>query len=243
MRSALLALFLLGSVSGCGTTYYSPPQDPVLVANPEQPAEIRAAIVRAISDRRYIAEQEQAGRIVARHERGDATLRVAIDYDGTHYQMKYINSAGYKTQPAPDGSMVIEARGMKEMKNLQAAIDREIQRPAKEAAEREQHEREYRLMIEQQKTARAQANADAAQANLQSQQQQQVQPVAVPGMVQLPPPGAVNIQSSTSSTQGSQSITCCINGAFYNCPSQDAFKQCMGANPSACPRDPSHSCR
>jgi hypothetical protein len=237
MRSALLALFLIG----CGTSYYSPPQDPVLVANPEQPAEIRAAVVRALADRRFVAEQEQEGRIMARHEKGDATLRVAVEYDGAHYQLKYVNSAGYKTQPAPDGSMVIETRGMKEMKNLQAAIDREIQRPAKEAAEREQHEREYRLMIEQQKTARAQANADAAQANLQAQQQQQQPQVVVP--VPVPQPGAVNLQSSTSTTQGSQSITCCINGAFYNCPSQDAFRQCMSSNPRACTRDPSHSCR
>jgi len=240
MRSVLLALFLVG----CGTSYYSPPQDPVLVANPEQPAEIRAAIVRAMGDRRYVAEQEQEGRIVARHERGDATLRVAIDYDGAHYQLHYVNSAGYKTQPAPDGTMVIEARGMKEMKALEAAIGREIARPAKEAAEREKHEREYRLMIEQQKTARAQANAQAAEANAQAaQQQNQVQPVVVPIAVPVPAGGGASFSSRTSTTQGSQSITCCINGAFYNCPSQDAFNQCMSANPAACTRDASKSCR
>ena len=239
MRSALLAVVLL---VGCGTSYYPPPSDPVLIANAAQPAEIRAAVIRALSDRRYQTEQEEGGRIVARHERGDYALRVAVEYDGGHYAIRYLNSAGYKTQPAPNGSIVIEVRGSKEMKALQTAIDREIQRPAREAAEAERHEREYRLMLEQQKTSRAQANAQAANANLQAQQQSQVQPVYVPVPVPVgPPPGAVNVQSS--STQGSQSITCCINGAFYSCPSQEAFRQCMGANPSACTRDTSHGCR
>jgi hypothetical protein len=236
MRRAVIALLVLAA---CGTSYFPPPNDPVLIANPEPPAEVRAAVVRALQDRRFITEQEEGGRITARHERGEMMLRVAVDYDGARYAVRLLASSGFKSATAPDGSVAIEARGAKELKALQNAINQELQRPAKEAAEAEKHEREYRLMLEQQKTARAQANAQTAQANANAQ----VQPVYVPVPVPVSGPAPVNVQSSTTTTTGSQSITCCINGAFYNCPSQETFRQCMSTNPSGCTRDPSHSCR
>lgn len=235
MRSALLAIFFVG----CGTAYYPPPSDPVLIANATPPAEIRAAVIRAYEERRYVTEQEEGGRIVGRHERGEQMLRVAVEYDGQHYAVRLLTTSGFKTAAAADGSITIEARAAKELKALQSAIDREIARPAKEAAEAARHEQEYRLMLEQQNTARARANAQTAQANAQSQ----VQPVYVPVPVPAGGPSPINLSSSTTKTTGSTEITCCINGAFYNCPSQDAFRQCMGSNPSACTRDTSHSCR
>lgn len=246
MRTPILPFVILAGVlgvAGCGTSYYPPPNDPVLIANSAPPAEIRAAVIRAYQDRRYVTEQEEAGRITARHEKGEYMLKVAVEYDGQHYQVRLLASSGYKTMPGPDGSVTIESRAAKEIKALVTSIDREIARPAKEAAEAKRHEEEYRMMLEQQKTARAQANAQTAQANLQTQQgqqqQQQVQPLPVPVSGVAP----VTVQSQTSVTSGSQSITCCINGAFYNCPSQDAFRQCMGSNPSACTRDTAHSCK
>ncbi|MBK6464330.1 MAG: hypothetical protein IPF92_25515 [Myxococcales bacterium] len=70
-----------------------------------------------------------------------------------------------------------------------------------------------------------------------------IQPVIPALPVPLPqlPAGGVNV--SRSSTQGSQTITCCINGAFYVCPSQEAFKKCMRLGPHECTRDPSKSCK
>lgn len=34
-----------------------------------------------------------------------------------------------------------------------------------------------------------------------------------------------------------QTLTCCINGARYTCPSQDAFNRCSTLDPSLCTRD------
>lgn len=43
-----------------------------------------------------------------------------------------------------------------------------------------------------------------------------------------------------SSSSSSSRYTCCINGAFYECPSSDAVSKCGQGDSSACTRDSSN---
>ena len=235
----LLFAIALPFLAACGTSYVPPPADPVLLATPQSPAHLRAAIVRALADRRFATESEAPGRVVARFDHGATSLHVAVEYADTQYFIRLLDSRGYKTRPG-EGGVLVEASLAGTMRKLRASIDRELERPAREAAEAARREREYQLLLQQHATAQAQANAAAAQANapVDANANAAPGPGLAPGAIVVPLPSVqvpnVNVQQST--TQGSQTITCCINGAQYQCPSQDAFRQCMSANPSACTR-------
>lgn len=252
-----IATFGLGlalSASACGTAYSSTKvADPVLIARAQSPAEVRAAIVRAMDGRRFSPKSEQPGLIVARLDRGDVKLEIAIEYSGTQYLVRYVTSSGLKTKPGPDGDVLVDEHWAGWVKGLKSRIGEELLAPAKEANAAAKRERDYQLMLEQHRTAQAQANAAAAaQANGAANPGPDtpaspgpavpfvIQPVIPIPMPQLPG-GSVNLHHS--STSGSQTITCCINGAFYVCPSQEAFKKCMSLGPHECTRDASRSCK
>ena len=255
----------LASVACGGAAFTSTKAaEPVLIAKSESPAEVRAAVVRAMQSRRFSALGEEPGKISARLTRGDVTLDVDVEYSGTQYVVRYVKSSGLKTKPGPGGEVLVDDHWAGWVRGLRARIGEELLVPAKEAAETAKRERDYQLLLEQHKTAQAQANAQAAQqTNAQPAQPTEVsspapaqpaqpapaqppiviQPVIPVLPVPLPqlPAGGINV--SRSSTQGSQTITCCINGAFYVCPSQEAFKKCMSLGPHACTRDTSRSCK
>ena len=58
-----------------------------------------------------MTEQEEGGRIIGRHERGEQMLRVAVEYDGQHYLVRLLATSGFKTQPAADGSVAVQFGG------------------------------------------------------------------------------------------------------------------------------------
>ncbi len=252
LGTGLVAMCLFAA-SGCGTSYSSTRvADPVLIARSSAPSEVRAAIVRAMEARRFTPKSEEPGRIVARLDRGSQKLDVAIEYSGTQYVVRYLDSAGLKSKAGPDGDVLVDEHWSGWVKGLRARIGEELLVPAKEAAETARRERDYQLLIEQHRTAQAQANANA-NANANASQsgdpnggapaapgQLVIQPVIPIPLPQLPN-GGLNL--NRSSTSGSQSITCCINGAFYVCPSQVAFKKCMSLGPNECTRDASRSCK
>ena len=66
-------------------------------------------------------------------------------------------------------------------------------------------------------------------------------PGLIPNIPTLPvpmppvPAGTINLSHS--------SFTCCINGAYYVCPNQEAFKKCARLGPNECTRDTSKSCK
>lgn len=247
---APLAVALAFVACGGATFTSTKAAEPVLIAKSESPAEVRAAIVRAMQSRRFSALGEEPGKISARLDKGDITLDVDIEYSGTQYVVRYVKSSGLKTKPGPAGEVLVDDHWAGWVKGLRARIGEELLVPAKEAAETAKREREYQLLLEQHKTAQAQANAQAAQ---QPQAPAPGQPQPAPGQppiviqpvipIPLPqlPAGGINLNHS--STQGSQTITCCINGAFYVCPSQEAFKKCMSLGPHECTRDASKSCK
>lgn len=239
--AVVLASSLL--VAGCGTTFVSTRvAEPVLVARPQSPAEVRAAIIRAMQFRKFSPESEEAGRIIAHLDHGDARLQVAIEYSPTQYAIRYLSSTGLQTAAGPNGEVLVEKRWVSWTKTLNARIGEELQVPARQAAEAARQEREYQLMIEQHHTAQAQADAQAAQGAAAPGQPAPGGPsagqVLGAGAVVIQaviPTGGINLHAG--------SYTCCINGAHYTCPNQEALNQCTRSGPSQCTRDLGKSCK
>ncbi len=237
--AVVLASSLL--IAGCGTTFVSTRAvEPVLVARPQSPAEVRAAIIRAMQFRKFSPESEEEGRIIAHLDKGDTRLQIAIEYSPSQYAVRYLSSTGLETQTAPSGEVLVDKRWLAWAKTLNSRIAEELKVPAREAAEAARQEREYQLMIEQHHTAQAQADAAAAQG--------QAAPSGPSGPTagQLAGAGAVVIQAVIP-TGGinlhAGSYTCCINGAHYTCPNQEALNQCTRLGPSQCTRDVGKSCK
>ena len=245
LSRAILSLAITCTLAGCGTSYSSTrAADPILIARSESPAEVRAAIVRAMAARKFTAKSEEPGKIVARLDRGATSLDVAIEYSGTQYALRYVNSTGLKTKPGPAGELLVDDHWAGWVKGLRARIAEELAAPGKAAAETAQREREYQLTLEQNRTAQAQANAQAAQAaqpvptpaEAPPQQPQPpspgsfLPPIVVAPVIPLPlpqpPAGGINLQQS--------SFTCCVNGAHYTCANREAFKMCVRGG---CTRD------
>jgi hypothetical protein len=252
LRPALVAsVFALSlSLIGCGSSYMQPPAEPSLLAQPEAPTDVRAAIVLALADRKFKTEAEEGNKIVAHYQRKESGIRVVVDYDGSRYTVHLLGVRGYKTKQER-GEYVVEKRVGSALKGLYTAINRELARPAKERAEAEKKQRDYEMQMQAMRTSQAQAEAQSATAQQQPQDQggqgggeegEQGPPnagwdatfkVTVP-LPQIHPP---QVQTQTSVYSGS----CCINGAKYSCPNAQAFQMCSSMNPSAC--TPAGSCR
>ncbi len=254
MRFALLAAFTVSAsllVTGCGTTFTSTrTAAPVLLAHPQSPDAVRAAIVRAMENRRFVAESEEPGRILARFDHSGAQLQVSIEYSDANYAVIYRSSAGLATRPGPDGEVLVDSRWASWVKGLKARINEELKAPAREAAESARREREHQILIEQHHTAQAQAEAQAAQAAAAPPPPAAAPPPPAPAVgaifqaviPALPMPN-VNVQGGASSGSVSQSYTCCLNGAFYVCPNAQALNKCGKLRPSECTRDTSRTCK
>ena len=114
MRSLSCAALLALLLAACGTSYTSTRvADPVLVAKSDSPAEVRAAVVRALAARKFIAKSEEPGKIVAELDRGSEKLVVAVEYSSTQYLVRYVSSSGLKTKPGPGGDLlaVLDEKG------------------------------------------------------------------------------------------------------------------------------------
>jgi hypothetical protein len=232
--AVVLATSLL--VAGCGTTFASTRAvEPVLVARPQSPAEVRAAIIRAMTFRKFNPESEQEGRILAHYDHGDQHLQVAIEYSPSQFAIRYLSSAGLETATAPDGEVLVDKRWVAWAKALNSRIIEELKVPAREAAEAARQEREYQLMIEQHHTAQAQADAQAAGAAAG-------QPAAPSGPTagQVFGAGSVVLQAVLPSggiNLHAGSYSCEVNGVHYTCPSHEALDRCTRVGPSGCTRD------
>jgi hypothetical protein len=237
MHRVATAVFLLSSLSalaGCGTSFVSAKSTsaPALIAEAHSPAEVRAAVIRALSEQRYTTEGETPGEIRARFERGDQRFRVRVAYSETQYAVHYTDSVGYDVHPQAGGDTLIESRYARLVDKLKKAVERELRKPAEAAAQREAEERQYQLMLEQARSGVAPAPAPAS---------------PVPGIVEsavgaavpaLVPAagGGTTVEQNTTVKRSDQSLTCTINGTSYACPSQAAFDRCMRLDPGECKR-------
>src|SRR5512146_1717737 len=91
-------------------------------------------------------------------------LKLKIAYTPTQYQIGYLESDGLGYGTGEDGTPVISARYEKLVRELSGAIDDELGRPAREAAEAEEAQRKHELdVIEAKRRARADARAAKAE--------------------------------------------------------------------------------
>ncbi|MGE0789809.1 MAG: hypothetical protein AB7S26_29320 [Sandaracinaceae bacterium] len=158
----VLALSLATACGGRAVVFNA--TTPVLLSSPvNETGELRAAIVRALSARRFTTEAEQPGQIIARYSARRQTLRLQIDYSPTEYRLTYLDSTGMGYRVDETGTPVISRTYDRALANLQRSITDELGRPAREAEEALDEQRRHELaVLEQQR--RAQHDAQEQQA-------------------------------------------------------------------------------
>lgn len=165
MFTAALCVALGGAAAGCGARMVPlQSQGAVMIPTPQQDAEVRAAIARALSARRFTVEQEQPNKIVARLDNRGTVLRLNIDYSGSQFNIGYLDSQGYNYQVGPQGPMISRSYATY-VANLRSSIQEELGRPAREAQAAIEAQRDHELALaEQQRAAQQDAlNAQAAE--------------------------------------------------------------------------------
>jgi hypothetical protein len=231
MRAHIFFVVGLVGLCDCGTSFAPPREEAALIATPQTSTEVRAAIVRALADRKFHTTSEARHRIVAELGRKDKTMRVQVDYSRARYTIRLVDAQGYEERDE-GGKKLVDSHVARTIDKLYSSIDVELARPAKERAKAEERQREYDMRMQESKTAQAQAEAQTSSAQLaQSQQPQSQQTDDDDDGVQQP---AQQVQVQQVQQSGSVQSTCCVNGARYTCPSNAAFQQCMMLDASGC---------
>ena len=176
MLRSTCAIALLALTTACGhhevMVQSAGPADAhvVVISGTYQPDAIRAAIGRALTSRSFATVSDQPGSIVATYSKGARQLRLGIDYDNARVTFHTIQNMGMEGK-----------RADKVITKLDAAIQDELARPAREqaaqakaqseaaaAAERqarqdqidaEERQRSYNVAMEHEKTKQARAMA------------------------------------------------------------------------------------
>lgn len=109
--------------------YFQPPPTTILLAQPQHPQIVRAAVIRALTDLGYRLEGEDGQRIVAGYSRGRDAVRIQVEYWPTQATVSYLGSTGLRFRR--DGSSPHYERWMA---NLQRAIPSHVAALAREQA-------------------------------------------------------------------------------------------------------------
>ena len=238
----LLGLMVLGLLACGGKMPAKEPKTVLIAANDDQ--EVRSAIVRTLGGRHfkyYTAEKDEPGAIVVRWQKGERFFRVAIDYSPKSYTIKYLDSHDFDAEVDPEtGTLMISRAYGKLTRRLAEGIEHELGRPARERAEAVAAQRGHQLQLEQQRTRQAEAQREAERLKRLPPPPAPApapQPLLPP--IPVPSPQPVIIDRKHKQRHGSRSHTCCINGAYYECPNEQAFRSCMSLSSSQCTRKPS----
>jgi hypothetical protein len=86
--------------AAAGPDYFAPAPTTVLFPMAQQPELVRAAVIRSMADRGYVAESEQPGQIIARYQRGRVDLRLQVQYQPTQATITYLGSQGLRISQA-----------------------------------------------------------------------------------------------------------------------------------------------
>lgn len=220
-------------LASCGGNLYSVQQAPVVLERARPQQEMHQAIVAGARLASYQPESEQQGQITARFSRGELSQRVAIDYTETQFTLRYLDGSNAIVQDETGADMINEDQTAL-MRRLSRAIVSEIRRPEREAAEAAEQERRAARAAVTQQALQVQAEIAAQQAQAQAQQQ-----VYAPPPEPQPSTGGGVVHHQQQHRTVDQTFNCCLNGAFYSCPNQQAFQECSTMSPSGCTRQTS----
>lgn len=137
-----LATFLAVLVAGCGArrvrAVVAGELPPVtgLVAQGGGPPYVRAAVIRALQERRYTVAQESGQQIVAQYERGRHYLQVVITYDATAFHIQPLQALGLN-----------ERHYARYSSDLERTIQNELARPDREAHQRAMAAAQPRVVV------------------------------------------------------------------------------------------------
>lgn len=232
MPRTLPLILSLALLAACGTKMVVVTPHRVLLTHPEQPVAVRAAIIRALRSQRYHAESEKPGQIVALHNRRGVRCRMLVEYTDREYSIRYMDSQGLKTDNT--GLLRIENRYARMTRRLSRAIDDEIARPAREAAEARARERRYQLALEEQRRRAAEEERRRREQRFRPRVHVHVHPAPPPP---APRPAPTHVyRRSHQQRSSTQTLTCTVNGVRYRCPTQQAFEACSTLRPHTCAR-------
>ncbi|MEM6954432.1 MAG: hypothetical protein AAF411_11055 [Myxococcota bacterium] len=126
-----------------------------MVTQTDQAPEVRSALARALQQRRFTIESETDGELIARLDHRSVSLRVRIVYSGSDYRIEYLDSVGLDYQVDPEtGRAMISRRYPRYIQRLEREIVSELDRPAREAQEAIDAERDHQLALERAETDR-----------------------------------------------------------------------------------------
>lgn len=131
VRSGVLLFVLAVGCGGARLVQIQP--STVLIAQAQDPAEVRAAVVRALAARGFRPEADEAGNLVAVSARRGQDLRLQIVYGPSQFQINYLSSDGFGFTPGA-GAGMIQPRYQRIVADLGRSITEELGRPAREAA-------------------------------------------------------------------------------------------------------------
>jgi hypothetical protein len=236
MRALILPALVVVALSACGGPDLVPTSQAniSLIATPQDPMVVRAAIIRALGERDFAVTGEEPGQIGAFWDHDEETIRVSIVYDGKHYDIHYVQATGFDVVQQPGGELYIDETYGKIVKRLAHEIEEQLGEDTAPA------------MAGPAAPAGAPAEtsggppASGTQPSAPSWQQfvPQIPTPHVPAGA-LPAPPAVNIQQSHTHKEQTQSLHCCINGAYFECATQQAFESCLTDGGASCARVPS----
>ena len=146
LRLGFVALVLLCTAlaAGCAPRLVAvgPPRGGLVTQTADAQA-VRDALARALQARRFTIESETDGKLVARLDHRGRTLRVAIEYGPDSYTIGYEGSTGFAYQVDPQTQQpMISAYYNKYLTKLDRTIQKELERPVREAREAEEARQE-----------------------------------------------------------------------------------------------------
>lgn len=116
------------AVVQASTEYYQPAPTNILIAEPQAPEIVRAAVIRALADLNYTIAGEDGQRIVATYRRGRENVQIQVEYWPTQATVTYVSSTGLRFRR--DGSSPSYDRWMT---NLQRTIPSHVAALARRA--------------------------------------------------------------------------------------------------------------
>ncbi|MEM9067955.1 MAG: hypothetical protein AAGE52_05590 [Myxococcota bacterium] len=163
MRKILTLTFALAIGCGGGLVAVGPARG-AMISQTDDLAAIQDAIARALQDRRFAVESQDAGRVVARFDHRGISIRVMIEYTASEYRITYVDSSGldYRVDPRTQEPMISPHYG-RHVSRLDRTIQDELRRPAREQEQAIEDEREHQLALQQQETDRQVALQESQQ--------------------------------------------------------------------------------